>query len=194
MQELPGLLMHRRVMAALILTAIVTLGLPRLADAAPEARLQDQAGHAFTFPALRGEPLVVTFVAAHCTDACPLINGQFAIAQREIIGKRLRVRLLTITLDPEHDPPATMRHLAHVFGADPHHWLVASGDLADVHAVMRAFNVAPERDARGYADVHTTFVYLLDSHGRLRKTMLASFDLGTQLVATLRDNWRVLAT
>lgn len=186
--------MHRRLRSAVLLCAIAVFGFSIPTNAASEARLQDQTGRTFTFPALRGEPLVVTFVAAHCTDACPLINEQFAIAQRGIAASRLRVRLLTITLDPEHDPPATMRHLAHVFDADPHYWLVASGSVADVHAVMQAFNVTTVRGAKGYAEEHTTFVYLFDSHGRLRKTMLASFDLGTQLVATLRERWQVLTT
>ena len=185
--------MPPRFVSALLLAAIAALSLPGTASAS-EARLQDQTGRTFTFPALRGEPVVVTFVAAHCTDACPLINEQFALAQREIAGKHLRVHLLTITLDPEHDPPATMRHLARVFGADPRYWLVASGDIPDVHAVMQAFNVTAERGAKGYADVHSTFVYLFDSHGRLRKTMLASYDLGEQLVAALRENWQVLTT
>jgi hypothetical protein len=42
--------------------------------------------------------------------------------------------------------------------------------------------------------VHTTFVYFIDTHGRLRKTIIASTDLGTMLVAILHQNWRALAS
>ena len=188
------LLMHLHHFTAGMLIAIAAFSFPSPASAARLAHIQDQTGHSFTMAELRGEPLALTFVAAHCTDACPLVNAQFAIAQRTIIAQKLHVRLLTVTLDPEHDPPATMRNLAHVFDADPRYWLVASGDRPEVHAIMAAFGVVAERGKKGYADVHTTFVYLLDSRGRLRKTMLASSGLGSELVAELQQNWRELTT
>jgi cytochrome oxidase Cu insertion factor (SCO1/SenC/PrrC family) len=143
---------------------------------------------------LRGVPLVVTFVAAHCHHACPLVNAQFAMAQREIAAQRLRVVLLTITLDPAHDSPATMRRLARTFGADPRYWKVASGSVGDVRSVMQAFGVVAQPGRDGYAEAHTTFVYFIDAHGVLRKTILASYDLGTQLVEQLHQNWRALAS
>ncbi|HEY8296886.1 MAG TPA: SCO family protein [Candidatus Baltobacteraceae bacterium] len=179
---------------ATILVAIAALGLASPGGAAQAPHLQDQTGHRFTLASLRGTPLVLTFVAAHCTDACPLVNAQFAMAQRQIQDAHLRVRLLTVTLDPEHDSAATMRHLANVFSANPHNWLLASGNVADVHAIMTQFKVIAERGERGYADVHTTFVYFIDTHGRLRKTIIASTDLGTMLVAILHQNWRALAS
>jgi cytochrome oxidase Cu insertion factor (SCO1/SenC/PrrC family) len=105
----------------------------------------------------------------------------------------VNVRLLTITLDPEHDPPAVMRDLAHRFSADPRRWLVASGSVKEVHAVMNEFGVQAERGRGGYAEVHTTFVYIFDKRGRLHKTMLASTMLGAQLADEVRTQWRVLS-
>ena len=183
-----------RYVAAGIIAACVSLAVANPGTAAQTPQLQDQRGHSFTLKSLRGEPLVVTFVSAHCTDACPLINSQFAMAQREIARQKLRVRLLTITLDPEHDTPAAMRHLASEFRAEPRYWLVASGTIPNVRAVMRQFDVVAQRGRRGYADIHTTFVYFIDAHGRLRKTELASTNLGTQLIVDLRQNWRVLSS
>ena len=55
---------------AVILAAATMLG----------PKLVDQTGHAFTLGSLRGSPVALTFVSAHCTDACPLINAQFARA------------------------------------------------------------------------------------------------------------------
>jgi protein SCO1 len=153
-----------------------------LLAAAAQPRLVDQSGHAFTLASLRGEPLVVTFVSAHCTDACPLINGQFADAARRIAQAHLTARLLTITLDPEHDSVATMRALARRFEADPRYWLVAGGAPADVHRIMRAFGVVAIQGKRGYADQHTTFVYVFDRSGAFVKTMLASTDLSGAIV------------
>ncbi len=176
--------------SAFAILAAFALALPAQAGCTASClrlpRLIDQNGHAFTFQTLRGIPLVVTFVAAHCTDACPLINAQFAQAARRLAETHARVRLLTITLDPEHDSLRDMRGIARRFQADPRTWIVAGGSRADVHAVMRAFGVVAQRGRDGYADVHTTFVYFIDGRGQLRKTMLASTALGDQLVELAR--------
>jgi cytochrome oxidase Cu insertion factor (SCO1/SenC/PrrC family) len=152
-----------------------------------EPRLIDQRGRAFTLASLRGAPLIVTFVSAHCTDACPLINAQFSQIANVAKHARFAGRLLTITLDPEHDSVRTMRQLAQRFDADPARWLVAGGSLRDVHDVMRAFRVISVEGKRGYRDEHTTFVYIFNSAGELAQTMLASSVLRDDVVAGLRD-------
>ena len=190
--------MYRRILltrfkyaSAAIALTIAALALPAAAREQPP-QLVDQTGRAFTFASLAGTPLIVTFVAAHCTDACPLVNAQFARAARQFAGEHRRIRLLTITLDPEKDPPRVMRALAQTFEADPRIWIVAGGTVRDVHRVMQGFGVVAQRGRKGYADVHTTFVYFIDSRGSLRKTILASTNLGTQLVAEVHSNWRSL--
>lgn len=166
--------------SAFAILAAIALALP--AQAARMPQLIDQNGHAFTFQTLRGTPLVVTFIAAHCTQACPLVNAQFAQAAQRFAQAHVRVRLLTITLDPEHDSLRDMHEIAKRFGADPRTWIVAGGQKADVHSIMSAFGVTAERGRKGYADVHTTFVYFIDAQGNLRKTILASTALGEQIV------------
>jgi protein SCO1/2 len=170
--------------SAFAILAAIALAHP--AQAARIPQLIDQNGHAFTFQDLRGTPLIVTFIAAHCTEACPLINAQFAQAAQRFAHGHVRVRLLTITLDPEHDSLRDMRDIARRFNADPRRWIVAGGSLQNVHSVMRAFGVVAERGRKGYADVHTTFVYYIDGRGNLRKTMLASTALTDQLVELAR--------
>jgi cytochrome oxidase Cu insertion factor (SCO1/SenC/PrrC family) len=159
---------------------------PARAEAKTLPRLIDQNGRAFTFASLRGAPLIVTFIAAHCTDACPLINAQFAQAAQQFAQAHVRAHLLTITLDPEHDSLHDMREVAHRFNADSRMWLVAGGSARDVHAVMRAFGVTAERGRKGYAEVHTTFIYYIDARGNLRKTILASTALSDQIVDLVR--------
>jgi cytochrome oxidase Cu insertion factor (SCO1/SenC/PrrC family) len=159
-----------------------------------EPHLIDQRGDRFTLSSLRGEPLIVTFVSAHCTDACPLINAQFAQAAQRIERDRLAARLLTITLDPEHDSPQTMRELARRFNADPRHWLVAGGSRADVHAVMRAFGVISIEGKRESDDRHTTFVYAIDPSGALAQTLLANTATQDDILDGLHSGrWRTHA-
>lgn len=167
--------------AVILAVTIAAPALPARANSVPV--LIDQRGQHFTFSKFAGAPLLVTFVAAHCTDACPLINAQFSLAAQTLQREHRKVHLLTITLDPEHDPPSVMRALARTFAADPHIWTVASGSVSDVHRVMRAFGVVAQQGRKGYADVHTTFIYLIDAKGVREKTVLASTNLSAQLIA-----------
>ncbi len=156
-----------------------------LIAAAPVPRLIDQNGDSFTLGSMSGEPLAVTFVSAHCTDACPLIDGAFADAARRIADRHVAARLLTITLDPEHDSISVMRQLAKRLDANRRYWLLASGRPADVHEIMRWFGVVAVQGRRGYADRHTTFVYVFDAKGNLVRTMLASTALSDAIVDAL---------
>jgi protein SCO1 len=147
-----------------------------------QPHLVDQRGRSFSLDSLRGRPLMLTFIAAHCTDACPLINAQFADAARRIQAAHLDTRMLTVTLDPEHDSPSTMRGLARRFEANPKYWLLAGGKVADVHAIMREFGTVSEEGRHGYRDAHTTFVYVINASGELTQTMLASSVLSDSIV------------
>jgi cytochrome oxidase Cu insertion factor (SCO1/SenC/PrrC family)/plastocyanin len=158
----------------------------------PQPKLVDQLGREFDLASLRGTPLIVTFISAHCTDACPLINGQFADAARRIEREHVQAKLLTITLDPEHDTPQTMRALAQRFEANPRYWLLAAGTRTNVHAVMQHFGVISVEGKGGEHDEHTTFVYVLNAKGHLVKTMLASSGLNDDILNVARN--RALVT
>lgn len=165
---------------------MATLPLVPRAATPPAPRLVDQAGRTFTLASLRGRPTIVTFISAHCTDACPLVDAQFADASRQIARDKLDTRLLTITLDPANDPPSLMRALARRFEADPRYWLVAGGRPSDVNQVLREFGVVAHVGKDGYRESHSTFVYVLDAKGNLEKTMLASTGLSDDIVDAAR--------
>ncbi len=169
---------------ALVLAAALQSAPAIAVPASPQ--LVDQTGHTFTLASLRGRPLIVTFISAHCTDACPLVNAQFSNAATEIARQGLPTRLLTITLDPEHDPPSLMASLAKRFGANPKYWLLASGRRDDVDAILSAYGVIARPGKSGYREAHSTFVYVLDSTGKLEKTMLASTNLSGDIVDEAR--------
>ncbi|MBV8490919.1 MAG: SCO family protein [Candidatus Eremiobacteraeota bacterium] len=157
-----------------------------VAASAPPPLLIDQTGRAFSLPSLEGRPLAVTFISAHCTDACPLIDAQFARAAERLARERIGARLLTITLDPEHDSPTLMHALATQFGADSRYWLLASGKPPDVDAVLAQFGVVAQLGKSGYREAHTTFVYVFDARGNLARTLLASTGLSDDVVDAVR--------
>lgn len=176
----------RRVLIGSLATAMAALPLSPRAAVPPAPQLVDQTGRTFTLASLRGRPVIVTFISAHCTDACPLVNAQFADASRQIARRKLDTRLLTITLDPANDPPSLMRALARRFEADPRYWLVAGGRPSEVNQIVRAFGVVAKLGKNGYREAHSTFVYVLDAKGNLQQTMLASTGLSGDIVDAAR--------
>ncbi len=167
--------------AAIIVSSMIAVQPAHTHAALQHIELVDQRGSHFAFDALRGAPVVLTFVSAHCTDACPLIDAQIAQTVHRLGNTPLAVRFVTITLDPERDTALDMHRIAQQFEAQPSRWIVASGNAKDVHALMKRYNVEAVRDTRGYATSHTSFVYILDAQLHVRRTLLASSDLGEQL-------------
>lgn len=190
MQPVPHAARRAANAIAIAALACLTLTLPATAHGA----FRDQQGADFSFAGLRGAPVIVTFVATHCEDACPLINAQFAAMQRQLARSGLRVHLVTLSLDPAHDSPRDMRALSRTFAADARYWSVVWGPQQQTRALLTRFGVVSHEGQRGYNDLHTTYVYVLDRRGRLEKTLLAGSNLTADLYAELQRSWNRLTT
>lgn len=151
-------------------------GVPRDARDVP---LVDQTGTTFTLRDIR-KPTALIFIATRCGDACPIAEGLFAKLSAELARARVDARLLTVTLEPDSDPPIAMANLARAFSADPRRWRWASGRPADVRAFLDAFNVY-RLDGR----FHGAFCYVLGADGRPRKLVLLSTGTDRELLGDL---------
>jgi protein SCO1 len=135
-------------------------------DPMPDFTLTDQTGRAVRLVELRGEPVAVTFLYTRCpiATACPMTTAKFsrldAMLARQGFG-----RLLTITVDPEHDTPPVLAEYAKRAGANPRRWRFLTGEPKAVAEVAERFGVLyyPERGQV----VHTQAVAVLDPQGKL---------------------------
>lgn len=178
-----GKLAGRRSLSALALAFALAGGTPAPAAAARDARdvrLVDQRGAAFTLRDLH-RPTAVIFVAARCGDACPVAEALFARLAARLARERVDARLVTVTLDPEHDAPAAMRDLARTFRADAARWRWASGRPAEVRRLLDAFNVA-RLDGR----FHGAYAYVLDAQALPARVVLLSASADGELLGLLR--------
>jgi protein SCO1/2 len=107
----------------------------------PDVTLSDQTGQAVALRKLldADRPVLVNFVFTTCTAICPVMSATFAAVQRELGADVARVRMVSISIDPEHDTPAVLGEYAGRFGAGPQ-WHFLTGALADTIAVLRAFD------------------------------------------------------
>jgi protein SCO1/2 len=108
----------------------------------PEVTLRDQAGRPVPMSELQGAsgPLAVNFIFTTCTTICPVMTATFAQMRRELGPEADRIRMVSITIDPEHDTEAVLAGYAERFGVPPG-WSLLTGNPGDVERVLRAFDV-----------------------------------------------------
>ena len=120
-------------------------------DAVPDTKLIDQDGTPIALTDFKGSALAVTFIYTRCPlpQFCPLIDRRFAEVQKmaaadpALAGK---VRLLSVSFDPEFDRAEVLRAHAAKLGADPAVWRFATADEAIVDRLAAA--VRRQRDSR----------------------------------------------
>ena len=135
-------------------------------DPIPDFTLTDQTGKSVRFSQMRGEPVAVTFLYTRCpiATACPMTTAKFSKLDAMLDQKKFG-RLLTVTVDPEHDTPAVLAEYARTVGAKPKRWQFLTGDPKAVADVASSFGVMyyPEKGQV----IHTQAVAVVDPKGRL---------------------------
>jgi cytochrome oxidase Cu insertion factor (SCO1/SenC/PrrC family) len=130
-----------------------------------------------------------------CTESCPQLSGALARLQAELADVPA-ARLVSLTVDPEHDNPDVLDRYARAFGADPARWLFLTGPREDVVTFVQGRlllgvekNAAPAAGA-GNRVLHSDKLTLIDQNGRVR-----GYFTGTdpQEVGRLRDAMKRLA-
>ena len=140
----------------------------------PEYSLTDQEGKPFGSAELRGTTYIVSFFFTSCRSICPAVmHGmgrlQDGYAQRKIEG----IRLVSISVDPEHDTPDVLRDYAERLKVDPARWTLLTGDPAKVRAIVvdgfkTPMDAIPESGATPMDIAHTGKLALVDGKGNVR--------------------------
>jgi protein SCO1/2 len=109
--------------------------------AIPNVTLIDQDGKKVSFHDMlvSDTPVFVDFIFATCTTICPVLSAGYASIQRKLADEPGRVRLVSITIDPENDGPAELRTYLERYGARPG-WEFLTGTRDEIDRVMRAFD------------------------------------------------------
>ncbi|MET0166741.1 MAG: SCO family protein [Vicinamibacterales bacterium] len=138
----------------------------------PDVTLLEMTGTKVPLPSLlRGDaPIFLNFIFTTCTSVCPVMSATFAEVQRQLGDEAHRVRMISISIDPEHDDPARLREFARKHDAGPG-WRFLTGRPDDIVAVQRAFN-----SYRGNKMSHapSTFLRMSASDAWVRVDGLAS--------------------
>ena len=101
----------------------------------PRFTLTERSGRRITLDDLRGLVWVADFIYTECTESCPTQSLQFAQLQREF-AEAADLRLVSITVDPQHDTPEVLRRYAERYTAG-HRWWFLTGDKTDIYCLAQ---------------------------------------------------------
>ncbi len=107
----------------------------------PDVTLVNQDGKKVPFKSYveTDQPVVLNFIYATCTTICPVLSASFLNLQNRLGPDAPKARLISITIDPEHDTPKIMKEYLKRYRAKPG-WDFLTGSRADIDRVMWAFN------------------------------------------------------
>ncbi len=160
--------MRNQLFVLLVLAALAGCGrkqepLPVLGEI-PDFELTAETGAAFQGKSLKGSVWVADFIFTTCQGPCPRMSGLMRVIQRETQGLE-GVKLVSFTVDPEHDTPEVLAAYGKRYQAEPERWHFLTGPRETIHGLSRqAFKLG---DVDGSMNHSTRFV-LVDRKGRIR--------------------------
>jgi protein SCO1/2 len=132
----------------------------------PDVSLIDQHGATVSLASLKGKPVLIDFIYTSCASTCPMLTAKMAaIAQKLGPALGADVRIISITLDPEHDSPAELAKYAQSHGASSAGWTFLTGPPAKIDQVLALFKLRRTRESDG-SITHSIEAFLLAPDGR----------------------------
>ncbi len=129
---------------------------------------------------VRGDRLaLVSFVYRSCSDAdgCPLSLAVLQRVDRALAARADlagRVRLATVSFDPERDTPAKMGELARLFAPRGEWAFLTAANAAELAPVLADFGQHAQELESGVLR-HVLKVFLVDGEGRVRNVYSTGF-------------------
>ena len=138
----------------------------------PEFTLIDQSSGPYGSADLRGKIWVADFIFTRCPDMCPMLSAAMASLQRDLTQEQLwdRVRLVSFSVEPDHDSPEVLRDYADELGAGPN-WAFLTGTREEIWQLSQQGFKLPAAESppdAGNPILHSNKFVLSDDEGRIR--------------------------
>lgn len=174
-----------------------TYRLPPLGEAA-DGKVLDSRGKAIKLHDLMGGKIVLlSFVYSTCSDVngCPLATAVLHKIKRQLAKEAdvaAKLRLITLSFNPEHDTPAMMAKYGEEFQAPGIEWhFLTTRSEADLQPILDGYRHTVQKvyDAEGKSTgtfSHVLRVYLIDADKRIRNIYSVSFLHADTLINDIR--------
>lgn len=145
-----------------------------LPDRVPDFSLLDSDRRPVTRDDLAGGWWAADFIFTRCSGICPLLTSRMA----EIAGAIPDLRLVSFSVDPDHDTPEVLSEYAERARPDPvdrDHWRFVTGPRARLYDLIGSgFHLSVAEAAEGVTPpegeliTHSDRIVLIDPEGRIR--------------------------
>jgi protein SCO1/2 len=138
----------------------------------PDFQLTSQSAQPFDSKSLDGSIWVADFIFTTCPGPCPRMSAQMRGVQTAVASMP-DVKLVSFTVDPQHDTPTALAQYAGRYHAEPGRWFFLTGEQTALEALCR--NGFKLGDVDGSL-VHSTRFVLMDRRSRVRGFYSSSDD------------------
>jgi cytochrome oxidase Cu insertion factor (SCO1/SenC/PrrC family) len=148
--------------------------------------LLDQDGKPTSLHAFEDRAMVLHFIFTHCVAACHLqVRNLRAVREALPADTKRRVQFVSVSIDPEHDTPETLKRYAQSNGIDDANWRFVTASPAVVDQLTQSLAVKRRIVSDAQID-HTLAVFLFDARGRLIQRYADPVD-GARLVREIGE-------
>ena len=98
------------------------------------------------------DPVILNFIFTTCTAICPIMSGTFSEVNKKL--SKDRVKMISISIDPEYDTPKALRAYAKRFNANDK-WHFYTGEINNIINIQKSFS-----DYRGNKMNHAPSTYI----------------------------------
>jgi protein SCO1/2 len=130
----------------------------------PDFSLTSQTGRKITLADLMGKIWVADTFYTTCPGPCPMMSSRMSTVAKETayLGN---VRIVSLSVDPEHDTPAVLLAYAQRYHANPDRWFFLTGPRLDLnHVSLDGLHLSV---VDGTLDHNVKFA-LVDAHALVR--------------------------
>jgi len=137
----------------------------------PAFSFVDQSGAPFASSSLQGQVWVANFIFTRCPNICPKFTAKMGALQDKSATVVPALKLVSFTVDPEHDTPEVLKAYGEKHRADFSRWSFLRGERPELEKVIRDGMLQPmergdETDLNTV--VHGSYFALVDAAGRVR--------------------------
>ncbi|MFM7100442.1 MAG: SCO family protein [Verrucomicrobiota bacterium] len=148
-------------------------------DLLPDYTLTDQLGRTVRLSEFRGQALAMTFIFTRCPlpDFCPRLTERFTEVAQRLKEKRdapRNWRLLSVSFDPLHDTPETLRKYGERWKYDPSVWTLATGSFEQIQPLGSHFGLYFAREVTPDNMNHNLRTVVIDPRGRLKAVFIGN--------------------
>jgi protein SCO1/2 len=147
---------------------------PPVLSALPPFVLVSAEGTPFGSEELEGRVWIAHFFFTRCVAICPRLVASVGRLRERLDAAGLdEIRIVGVTVDPDHDGPAELAAYAAVHGIDPASWTLLTGEPDEIRRVAVLGFKVPLGEAQasggGIVDIaHTGKLVLVDGAGGIR--------------------------